>query len=348
MSNKLPAALVLGCSGPRLAPEEARFFQACDPLGFILFARNVETPDQLRGLITDLRSSVGRGDAPVLIDQEGGRVARLRPPHWREAPAAARFAALHRHDPHAAREAVWLNAYLIGTELAALGITVDCAPVLDVPQADADPVIGDRAYGGDPATVADLGREVCAGLLAAGVTPVIKHIPGHGRANVDSHHKLPVVDAAEDDLRRIDLRPFRDLARGEYGSAAWAMTAHVVYTAWDEAAPATTSGRVIEAVIRREIGFGGVLISDDLSMQALSGGLGERAAAVMAAGCDLALHCNGQMDEMEAVAARATPLTETAAKRLAVAEARRRQSILSIDPARAATKVEDLLKRIPS
>lgn len=291
--------------------EESRFLQEADPLGFILFARNIETPDQVRELTRSLRDLVGRADAPVLIDQEGGRVQRLRPPHWRSAPPAADFGRLALKDLAAARRAVYLNHRLIADELIALGITVDCAPVVDLRHQGAHEVIGDRAFGADPILVADLGRVACQGLLDGGVQPVIKHVPGHGRGLVDSHHALPICSTAESDLAASDFLPFR-LLRDQ----SWAMTAHVVYEAVDEQAPATTSAQLIDRVIRRDLGFDGLLISDDLSMQALDGGLGARARAAMAAGCDIALHCNGIMEEMAEVALAVGPMGQEALARL--------------------------------
>lgn len=304
--DRRPRALILGCAGERLEPDERDFFAAADPLGFILFRRNCREPGQVRDLVAGLRDSVGRPDAPVLIDQEGGRVARLQPPHWRLYPAAAQIAALP--DP-LAEEAAGLGARLIADDLAALGITLDCLPVLDLPAAGADPVIGDRAYGREPGRVIRLARAVCEGLLDGGVLPILKHIPGHGRARVDSHLALPVVAASRAELSRTDFAPFRALSH-----MPWAMTAHIVYAAIDAHAPATLSPRMIGEVIRGEIGFAGVLVSDDLSMQALGGGIGERAEQALAAGCDLVLHCNGVRREMEEAAAAARPLTlETAA-----------------------------------
>ena len=304
--------MVLGCAGEQLRADERRFFAEADPAGFILFRRNCASPDQVRALVAALRDSIGRGDAPVLIDQEGGRVARLRPPHWRAYPAAGRIAALP--DPLAA-EAARLGARLIADDLWHLGVTVDCLPVLDLPVAGADPVIGDRAYGGAPERVAHLARAVCDGLMAGGVLPVLKHIPGHGRARVDSHYTCPIVEAGHDELWATDFAPFRSLNR-----MPWAMTAHIVYRAIDPSAPATFSRTVIGEIVRSEIGFDGVLISDDLSMRALGGGLGERAGRALA-GCDLVLHCNGDLGEMDEVAAAAAPLTEEAAARLARGEA---------------------------
>ena len=312
-----PRAVVLGCASEELRADERRFFAAADPVGFILFRRNCGSPDQVRRLVDALRDSVGRADAPVLIDQEGGRVARLRPPHWRTYPSAAQIAALPDLQ---AGEAARLGARLIADDLARLGITVDCMPVLDLPVAGADLVIGDRAYGGDPDRVERLARAVCDGLIDGGVLPILKHIPGHGRARVDSHYACPVVVTAHHELSRTDFAPFRGLA-----AMPWAMTAHVVYRTLDPAVPATFSRTMVGEVIRGEIGFGGVLISDDLSMRALGGAFSERVRRALNAGCDLVLHCNGDRGEMEEVVAAATPLTSEAAARLARGEAMRRR-----------------------
>lgn len=312
-----PAAFIAGCAGIALGAEERAFFRDADPLGLILFARNCQEPGQIRALVAAFRDCVGR-EAPVLIDQEGGRVARLKPPQWRVAPAAARFAALAADDPESARAAVRLNARLIAADLCDLGITVDCAPVVDVPRPDADGIIGDRAYGSDPLTVAELAGAACEGFLEGGVLPVIKHIPGHGRARVDSHHALPVVEADEAALRAGDFSPFRAL-RG----MPWGMTAHVVYTAFDADRPATTSPRVIAEVIRGWIGFDGFLVSDDLSMKALGGSFAERTALALDAGCDAVLHCNGDLGEMTAVANACRPLDDDAFRRFQSAEALR-------------------------
>ena len=289
-------ATILGCASTRLSKEERQFFINANPLGFILFARNIETPDQVRALVGDLRAAVGRGDAPVLIDQEGGRVARLQPPHWYPAPAAALFADLHAEDPERGAEALGLNTRLIAADLRDLGIDVDCAPVIDVPVPGAHDVIGDRAYGTGPDRVAALGRIVARTLLDCSVIPVIKHIPGHGRAAVDSHSALPRVEAQVDLLRSTDFAPFSALA-----DMPWAMTGHVVYTALDATAPATLSELMIGTIIRTQIGFRGLLLSDDLSMQALDGPLDRRARQCRIAGCDIALHCNGDAGEMKQV-----------------------------------------------
>jgi len=314
--GKAPRAVILGCSGEQLSADEARFFGAADPVGFILFRRNCRSPDQVRELVAALRGAIGRRDAPILIDQEGGRVVRLRPPSWRLYPSAARLGSLP--DP-AAEVAVRLGARLIADDLRDLGITVDCLPVLDIPIAGAHPVIGDRAYGTEPGRVTKLARAACHGLLDGGVLPVIKHIPGHGRARVDSHHVCPVVETETDELSRTDFAPFRALA-----AMPWAMSAHIVYRAIDMTAPATLSRRVISEVIRGVIGFDGVLITDDLSMHALGGDTAERAGRALAAGCDLVLHCNADRSEMEAIVAGAGPISTRAAARLTRAEAIRR------------------------
>lgn len=305
-------AVIYGCEGPTLTEWERGFFAEADPLGFILFARNCVDPDQLRALVSALRATVGRDDVPVLIDQEGGRVTRLKPPAWRAAPAAGVFDELAQRNLETACEAAEVNARLLALELRALGIDVDCLPLLDLRLPEGHGIIGDRALGSDPEQVIALGRAVCKGLASAGVTPVIKHMPGHGRAHVDTHEALPQVDTALEVLRDSDFRPFKALAE-----APWGMTAHIVFTAIDPERPATTSPKVISEIIRGEIGFDGLLLTDDLSMSALSGGLGERAGAALAAGCDVALHCNGERSEMEAVAAAVSPLAPAAEARLA-------------------------------
>jgi beta-N-acetylhexosaminidase len=303
----MPTRAIYGCSGPVLAPEERAFFSSSQPWGFILFGRNIADPAQVRALVADLRESVGRA-APVLIDQEGGRVARLKPPHWRERPAAARFGAIA--DPEKAREAVYLGARLIAHDLTALGINVDCLPVLDVPVSGAHDIIGDRAFGRDPATVIGLGKAQIEGLLEGGVLPVMKHIPGHGRAGADSHLALPRVETGRETLSATDFVTFRSL-----NTCPLAMTAHVIYQAIDPQRPATTSPKVIRDVIRGEIGFDGLLLSDDLSMRALDGPISHRAKAALFAGCDLVLHCNGDMEEMQDVASEAKELTGEALRR---------------------------------
>jgi beta-N-acetylhexosaminidase len=339
--DRAPRAVVLGCSGESLSAFEQDFFAAVDPLGFILFHRNCGSPGQVRALVHSLRECVGRVDAPVLIDQEGGRVARLRPPYWRLYPSAARLASLP--DPPAER-AVRLGSRLIADDLQRLGITVDCLPVLDVPAADADPVIGDRAYGSEPDRIVRLARAACEGLLEGAVLPVIKHIPGHGRARIDSHYACPVVETGRDELARTDFAPFRALA-----GMPWAMTAHIIYEGIDPAVPATLSPGVIGEVIRGELGFDGILISDDLSMRALGGGIGERTERALAAGCDLVLHCNGDPGEMEEIAATAGPISPLTMTRLARGEAIRRHSVANgFDREEAEARFDALLAGAPS
>jgi len=300
-------AIIFGCSGPELLPKEADFFRDAGPWGFILFARNIKSPQQVTELVDDLRDCVGRPGAPVLIDQEGGRVTRLTPPHWRMAPPAEKFGQLYSQRPAQALAACKLNGRLLAHELAALGITVDCVPVLDVPAPGGHQIIGDRAFASDPAIVAELGRAICEGLMAGGVLPVIKHIPGHGRAGADSHLDLPQVSASLDELRRTDFAPFRALR-----DMPLAMTAHVAYTAIDGAVPASHSAKIIRDIIRGEIGFDGVLMCDDLGMKALKGDFAERAARAIAAGCDVLLHCSGVMTEMREVL-RETPMLSSQA-----------------------------------
>jgi beta-N-acetylhexosaminidase len=296
-------AVILGCSGPELTADERAFFHDADPLGFILFARNLDTPEQARRLTDDLRSCTARSETPILIDQEGGRVARLRPPHWRQAPPGNVFGELYARDQAAGLEAIRLNAALLASDCLSIGCDVDCLPILDVAFPETHSVIGDRAYASTPEAVAALGRAAAEGLAGEGVMPVIKHMPGHGRATVDSHATLPRVAVARDVLERTDFLPFKLLA-----DLPWGMTAHVLYDAVDPDAPMTVSARGVHEVVRGHIGFAGLLLSDDLSMQALGGSLGERAARALAAGCDVALHCNGQMDEMQQVVANAGPL----------------------------------------
>ena len=311
------SACILGCQGPQLTAGETAFFAKTNPWGFILFRRNIESPDQVRALTTALRQCVARDDAPILIDQEGGRVQRLGPPHWPAYPPAAAYSRVAANDPLAAREIVRLGARLIAHDLSALGITVDCLPVLDVPSPEGHEVIGDRAYGDTPDIVAAMGRAAAEGLIAGGVLPVVKHIPGHGRAQADSHVHLPIVEAGAEALSQRDFAPFRALS-----DMPMAMTAHVVYAAIDAAQPATTSRRIIRETIRRDIGFDGLLISDDLSMKALRGDMAERARASLAAGCDVVLHCNGDRAEMEAVVSGVRRLSGRAARRAASALAR--------------------------
>jgi beta-N-acetylhexosaminidase len=324
-------AFVCGCQGKVLTAEERDFLRDSDPFGLILFKRNVDKPAQVRALIAEFRAVVGR-NAAVLVDQEGGRVQRLGPPHWRAYPAAARLGAMDM--PLARREEmVRQAATLLGRDLHDLGITIDCAPVMDVPVPGAHDVIGDRAFSREPEIVARLGRAAAQGLADAGIMPIMKHIPGHGRAGVDSHLDLPVVRASLDQLA-ADFLPFK--ANVDLPAA---MTAHVVYTALDPERPGTLSPHVI-GFIRHEIGFDGLLFSDDLSMQALSGTLRGRAEAAFAAGVDIALHCNGDLAEAEAVAGAAPNLQGQALARAERAASWRRQPAAPFDPVDVWAQIE--------
>ena len=306
-------AFIVGCSSLVLSNEERNFYKDANPWGFILFKRNIDNPEQVRALTADMRSCVGRDDAPVLIDQEGGRVQRLGLPHWPKYPSGRELGELYLQDPIKGRELCRLNSLKIAHDLVQLGINVDCLPVLDVPVKGAHDVIGDRAYSYNAEIVAVLGRAAAEGLLAGGVLPVIKHIPGHGRAGADSHQNLPIVTASRKKLESQDFLPFKALA-----DMPAAMSAHVVFTSIDKDAPATTSRKVIRTVIRGKIGFDGLLMSDDLSMKALTGTFRDRTEACFAAGIDIGLHCNGNMDEMRAVA-EGTPVLAGKAKRRAEA-----------------------------
>lgn len=326
-----PSAAIYGCEGLELSDSERAFFRDVRPFGFILFARNCHSPDQIRALTSALRECSGRENTPILIDQEGGRVARLGPPHWKKRPPARRIGELFESDPDRGRAAAYLHARLIANDLWTLGVTVDCAPVLDVPAPGSHDIIGDRAYAVRPGPVIELGRAAIEGFLDGGILPVVKHIPGHGRAGVDSHLELPRVGASADDLSLNDFLPFRAL-----NHAPIAMTAHVVYEAFDVKRPATTSPRVIGRAIRGEIGFEGLLISDDLSMAALSGSLADRAKAALFAGCDVVLHCNGKMEEMREVAERVKQLSGRALERAnAALSAQRKPAPLDIEAAEA-------------
>ena len=305
-----PCAAIFGCAGLELTADERAFFRDADPLGFILFARNIDTPAQASRLTDQLRSCVARPDAPILIDQEGGRVARLKPPHWRKAPPGRVLGELYLKDPAKGLEAAALNSRLLAKDVASIGCDVDCLPVLDIAIAGAHSVIGDRAYAESPDSVAAIGRAAAEGLLAEGVMAVIKHIPGHGRPTVDSHYDLPHVSASRELLERTDFVPFKLLS-----DLPWAMTAHVLYEAIDPTAALTVSARAVKEVVRGHIGFNGLLLSDDLNMQALGGSLAERAERALAAGCDIALHCSGNMDEMKQVTARVGAMTADAWRR---------------------------------
>lgn len=330
-----PRACILGLAGPELLAEEAAFFRDVQPWGFIVFARNIETPDQVRRLTASLRETVGRADAAVLIDQEGGRVQRMRPPHWRRYPPGRAYGQIAGDDPLLQREIARLGARLIAHDLASVGINVDCIPVLDVPDPSGHEIIGDRAYGQNPEQIVALGRAAAEGLIAGGVLPVIKHMPGHGRAKADTHLELPVVEAPLEALEARDFAPFRAMSDMPLG-----MTAHVVYAAVDPKRPGTTSRKVISQAIRRTIGFEGLLMTDDLSMKALAGDYTERARAALAAGCDVVLHCNGEMAEMKAVVAGVGELRGKAARRAAAALARIPRAPEPLDVEAAAARFE--------
>jgi beta-N-acetylhexosaminidase len=332
-------AFITGVSGLELTAQERAFLQAERPWGFILFKRNIDTPAQVSALVQQLRDCIDAPDAPVLIDQEGGRVQRLGPPHWPVYPPGAVFGALYDIAPHLGETAARLSGRLIAADLFELGISVDCLPLADVPVAGADAVIGNRAYGTDPAKVARIGRAVTEGLANGGILPVLKHIPGHGRATADTHFRLPVVDTSRAELERTDFAAFAPLA-----DLPMAMTAHVVFSALDTAQPATTSATIIAQVIRGVIGFQGLLMSDDVSMNALAGSLQERTRAIVAAGCDMVLHCNGKLDEMRSVAGETPPLAGRAAERAQRALASR-QNPQPFDRMAARAELDELIAR---
>ena len=330
-------AAIYGIEGLALSDDERRFLCDADPAGFILFRRNCENQDQLLRLTDSLREISGRDDVPILIDQEGGRVARMRPPEWPAFPAAEKFAHLYRAAPSSAIEAVRANARALALMLRSCGINVNALPLLDVRQEGATDIIGDRALGSEPMQVAALGRAVIDGMASAGVVGIIKHMPGHGRALVDSHKELPVVTAGADELE-TDLEPFERLSWAPMG-----MTAHVVYEAWDPERPASLSPIVIDNIIRQRIGFDGWLMSDDLGMEALKGDFASRAAGVVAAGCDVALHCSGKMEEMIAVASAVPPMSAEGHDRLARAMAGTRLELDDVDFAEEIAKRDQLL-----
>lgn len=327
-------AVIVGISGPSLTEAEIHLLREHQPAGVILFARNVETPGQLTTLIAGLRD-VLPANAVMMVDQEGGRVARLRPPHWRAHPPASRIGALHEADLTAGLRAAWLTGALIGLDCAAAGFDVVCAPVLDLSVPGAHDVIGDRAFSADPGAVGALGAQLAAGLLAAGIQPVMKHAPGHGRSCVDSHFGLPRIEAASLD---DDVLPFMLNA-----GLPWAMTAHVLYPAWDMQRPATQSADIISTVIRHRIGFEGVLVTDDLAMQALTGSPADRALGALAAGCDVALYCSGELDPTVDLLAACPRLRPESAARLALARNMAAQARQFLDPAALATERDELL-----
>jgi beta-N-acetylhexosaminidase len=325
-------AAIYGLSGPVLTDDERDFFRDSDPSAFILFKRNCVDSAQLKALTNSLRELSGRDGLPILIDQEGGRVARMQPPEWPKFPAAWSFAELYDKAPISAIEAEMANARALALMLREHGINVDCLPLLDVRRPDADDIIGDRALGAEPMQVAALGRAVLDGFAAAGVVGVVKHIPGHGRALCDSHKELPVVTANAEELE-TDLEPFERLNWAPMG-----MMAHVVYTAWDEERPASQSPTIIGEIVRGRIGFDGWLMSDDIGMEALKGGFDERAARVIAAGCDAVLHCSGKMEEMVAVAGAVPAMGSEGEERL-------RQAMLIADSSDRSADFEQLIAK---
>lgn len=311
----MPTAAIFDCEGARLSAEEKAFYKDADPWGFILFARHCENADAMRAHCDELRECVGREDAPILIDQEGGRVARMKPPIFPAHPAPAVFGELWKLNPGKAREAAKLNGYLLGRLVSDLGVTVNCVPMLDTPQPDADPVvIGDRAFAKWPDIISALGKATMEGLVGGGALPVIKHMPGHGRALCDSHHELPRVVNAKRDLQSVDFEPFKSLRDARMG-----MTAHIVYEAYDADRPATLSPIIVDDVIRGEIGFDGLLFTDDLKMKALGGAFSERVSGAYEAGCDIAVCCNFTMDEKKESAKSLRPLKGKTAERAAFA-----------------------------
>jgi beta-N-acetylhexosaminidase len=332
-------AFITGVSGLELTDAEREFVRAERPWGLILFKRNVDTPAQIAQLVGEFRDCVGNPEAPVLIDQEGGRVQRLGPPHWPSYPPGALFGSLYEIDRALGLKAARLSSRLIAADLIDLGITVDCLPLADVPVEGSDAVIGNRAYGTEPGKVADIARAVTEGLEQGGILPVLKHIPGHGRATADSHFGLPTVDTGRKELERTDFAAFQPLA-----DLPMAMTAHVVFSAIDPAQPATTSATMIEQVIRGVIGFQGLLMSDDVSMNALAGSIAERTRAIVDAGCDMVLHCNGKLDEMREVACQTPKLSGRALERAEKALASRKQPV-PFDRLMARTELDALIER---
>ena len=332
-------AFITGVFGPELSAAEREFIRLERPWGFILFKRNIETPAQVILLISELRKELGEPDAPVLIDQEGGRVQRFGPPNWPAYPPGAVFGRLYDIDRALGLSAARLSARLIAADLIETGVTVDCLPLADVPVAGADAVIGDRAYGTEPGKVAAIARAVTEGLEQGGILPVLKHIPGHGRATADTHLKLPIVDTPKAELERTDFAAFQPLA-----DLPMAMTAHVVFSALDPAHPATTSATIIEQVIRGVIGFQGLLMSDDVSMNALAGSIAERTRAIFAAGCDMVLHCNGKLDEMREVA-RETPQLSGKALQRAKRALASRKAPQAFDRLAARAELDALINR---
>jgi beta-N-acetylhexosaminidase len=333
-------AFITGLAGTKLNDAERAFIRAERPWGFILFRRNIDTPAQVAALTNEIRDVLGEADVPILVDQEGGRVQRFRPPNWPLYPAGAAFGQLYDIAPALGLKAARLSARLIADDLTKVGVTVDCLPLADVPVVGADDVIGDRAYGNEPLKVAAIARAVTEGLEQGGILPILKHIPGHGRATADSHLALPVVNTPQSELESIDFAAFRPLA-----DLPMAMTAHVVFSAYDSAQPATTSATMIERVIRGLIGFQGLLMSDDVGMNALAGSIAERTKALLAAGCDMVLACSGEPEEMHQVARETPELSGKALDRAKAALASRRAP-RPFDRDAAQAELDELIGRL--
>lgn len=332
MSQNKPKAIIIDCEGLELTDEEKRLFNEQNPYGFILFKRNCDTPDQVKKLVKQMRDAVGRPDAPVLIDQEGGSVSRLKEPAFKEFPSAGFFKKIAEKDLEKAKHAVYLNALMMAEQLRDLGITVNCTPVVDVAVKESHEFLaGSRVYGDDASQVTELGKAVCAAHLDMGVMPILKHIPGHGRATSDSHLDLPKIKASLDDLKKQDFKPFADIANEGWGQSIWAMTAHVVYSQIIDGVAGTLSPEIIQDIIRKQIGFDGVLIADDISMKALKGDLADLAKQTLAAGCDLTLLCNQNFATREAVLKATPAITGEAEKRLDRAEKTRQMTKKQVD-----------------
>jgi len=335
----MTVAAIYTCAGHQLTDDERAFFKDADPFGFILFGDNIDTPDQIRALTASLRETVGRDDAPILIDQEGGRVARLTPPQWRSAPPAKSFGDLALRDMEAARRAAEINARLIASELYDLGIDVDCAPVLDLSIPGAHDVIGDRSFGGNPDLVIAVARAFADGLMAGGVMPMIKHVPGHGRAMADSHKELPAVDLPRAELETTDFAPFKGLS-----DMPLAMTAHILFPQIDPERPATVSALIIEEIVRGYIGFEGLIVSDDVTMAALRGTDRERAEKAREAGCDIVLHCYADLPQMREIASGCGELSQESASRFENARKRIADDPQVLDTTTLSSELDELLK----
>lgn len=338
--------VILGCKGLELTIDEAHLFADHRPVGFILFQRNCQSKSQVAELCAALRDAVDYADAPILIDQEGGSVARLKSPEWFEYPAAGQFGQMAEHDLNAALEATKMNSRLMAEDLYQMGVTVNCNPVIDVPSKECHGFLSDsRTFHANPDMVTQFGAAVCQGLLDGGVMPILKHIPGHGRATVDSHKSLPVIDASLDLLKQTDFVPFKEISKKIYGADIWAMAAHVVYTQIDADHAASISEEVVEDIIRRYIGFDGVLLADDISMEALDGNLAERAVATLEAGMDLTMHCNGKFVEMVEILSAINQTSEEAAIRIKSAEKLRQKSRIEIDTEILRAQLQEMLQQ---